>query len=330
MRVPFRERDPRVLAAVGTVLLVAIVASSLLLPQAIFYSRTSDYSAELENAAGLAPDDPVYVAGVRAGRVSDIEIAGDRAVVHFRMDDGKRVGEDSTASVKIKTVLGQRYLDVASKGEGTLDPSDTIPLSRTSVLYTLDELSRSAKHSAEELDLGTLRELMASLEQDTPDGELLGQALDGVSATAEMFTRHSDQFQALLSGTREVTDSILEQSDTLVTLLGDADLVADVLAQRKETISRLIRDISALSRDLENFVDTNRPEIDNVLERMDTITRTLSETQDEFDEMLRQFAPTTRYIANTFGQGPWGDVAGPAGPLPDNILCLAGLLEGCG
>ncbi|SNR48245.1 phospholipid/cholesterol/gamma-HCH transport system substrate-binding protein [Haloechinothrix alba] len=329
MRVPFRERDPRVLAAVGSVLLVAIVASSLLLPQAIFYSRTSDYSAELENATGLAPDDPVYVAGVRAGRVSDIEIAGDRAVVHFRMDDGKRVGEDSTASVKIKTVLGQRYLDIASKGEGTLDPSDTIPLSRTSVLYTLDELSRSAKHSAEELDLGTLRELMASLEQDTPDGELLGEALDGVSATAEMFTRHSDQFQALLSGTREVTDSILEQSDTLVTLLGDADLVADVLAQRKETISRLIQDISALSRDLENFVDTNRPEIDNVLERMDTITRTLSETQDEFDEMLRQFAPTTRYIANTFGQGPWGDVAGPAGPLPDNILCLAGLLEGC-
>ncbi|MDV6013759.1 MCE family protein [Haloechinothrix sp. LS1_15] len=329
MRVPFRERDPRLLATAGSVILVILVAGSLLLPQGIFYSRTSSYSAELENAAGLAPGDPVYVAGVRAGRVDDIELDGDRAVAHFRMDNDKRIGQDSTVGVKIQTVLGQRYLDVVSRGDGELDPDDRIPLHRTSVLYTLDELSRAAEDTAEELDLDALRGLISSLEQDAPDGELLGDALDGVAGAAEMFTRHSEQFRGLLSSTQQVTDSVLEQSDVLVTLLADADVIADVLAQRTDTIAALIAEIRELSTRLETFIDSNRPEITGILERLDVITQTLTETQEEFNELLRQFAPTSRYISNTFGQGPWGDVAGPAGPLPDNILCLTGLMEGC-
>lgn len=329
MRTPFRERDPRLLAGVGAALLVAAVAASLLLPQVIFHSRTSDYSAEFENAAGLTPGDPVHVAGVRAGRVSDIELAGDRALVRFRIEDDMTIGANSDAGIKMKTILGQRYLEVTPCGDGELDSSDPIPLQRTEVLYTLDALAQSAEDTVDELDLDTLEEMLTSLEQDTPDGELMGQALDGVGGVAEMFTRHSEQIDALLDGTQQVTQSVLEQSETLVTVLGEADLVADVLAQRKETISQLIQDVVQLSMQVEEFIDTNRPEISSILERLDTITQTLTETQEEFNELLQQFAPTSRYISNIFGQGPWGDVSGPVGPLPDNVLCLTGVMEGC-
>ena len=44
---------------------------------------------------------------------------------------------------------------------------------------------------------------------------------------------------------------------------------------------------------------------------------------------IAKLAPAGKSLANATGNGSWGDVSGPAGPLPDNLLCVAGLVEGC-
>lgn len=329
MRVPFRERDPRTLAIVGVIVLVVVVTASLLLPQVVFRARTTTYQAEFANAAGLRTGDPVYIAGVPSGRVSEIELAGDRALVSFRMNDSRELGVSTTAGVRIRTVLGKRFLDVKPAGGGELNPDQPIPLSRTSVPFSLDDLSRSAAKATDEIDLDALRGLLSTLQTDSPDPQLVGDALDGVVRATKVFNKHSAKFKALITGANQVTEGLLEQKATLVKLLGDADLIASTLARRKEAIGQLIADVAALSKELSSFLDQNRPAVDSLITRLDTITATLKATQKDFNATLKQFAPASRYIANNFGTGPWGDVVGPAAIIPDNVLCVAGLVSGC-
>lgn len=329
MKVPFRERDPRTLAIVGSITIAVVIAASLLLPQAIFYAKTTTFSAEFENAAGLQTGDPVYIAGVPSGRVTTIELAGDRALVGFRMDTQRELGADTTAGVKIQTVLGKRYLDLVSRGGGELDPDRPIPMDRTSVPFSLDDLSRAAAEATEEIDLDALRALMDTLEHDSPDPRLTGEALEGIARATKVFNNHSAKFKETIRGAQQVTKSLLEQSDTLVRLLGDADLIATTLAKRREAIGAMITDVTNLSKQLASFLDENRPVIESMLGRLDSITATLKKTQKDFNATLKQFAPASRYIANNFGHGPWGDVVGPAAIVPDNVLCVAGLVNGC-
>lgn len=326
---PFRERDPRMLAILGTLALAVAVAASLLVPQAIFYARTSSYTAELANAAGLKVGDPVFIAGVPSGKVTDIELAGDRVLAQFQMDNARHVGAATTAAVKIRTVLGKRYLDIKSHGEGELDPDTAIPLSRTEVPFTLDDLSRAANKTSEEIDLDALRALMTSFDRDGPDPELTGKALDGIVKATRVFNKHTAAFKGLLGGAQKVSQSLLDQSGTLVKLVNDADLVASALAKRRDAIATLIADVASLSKQLNSFLDTNEPEINSLMRRLDMITRSLSATQQEFNATLKQFAPLTRYLANVGGHGPWGDTWSPSSIVPDNLLCAAGLVSGC-
>lgn len=324
MRKPFRERDPRQLALWGTVITAIAVTLSLVVPQAVFYLRTSTYSAEFENAAGLAEGDPVFIAGVPAGKVTGLELAGDRIHVEFRMDSAKELGDRTEAGIKIQTVLGKRYLDLRPAGSGELDPDRPIPLDRTEVPFSLDDLSRAAAGTTEEIDLDALKALMRTLEKDSPDPKLVGEAFDGIARATAVFTKHSDQFTGLLRGAQQVTKSLLDQKDTLVQLLGDADLVAGTIAARRDAIGTLISDVASLSRTLAQFLDSNEPVIRSLIGRLEVVTTTLKATQRDFNETLRQFSGTVRYISNVTGSGAWGDVSAPvAGPIPDNLLCVA-------
>ncbi|MFE0019701.1 MCE family protein [Amycolatopsis sp. NPDC059021] len=329
MRRPFRERDPLKLALAGTLVLALLAALAIGLPQVVFYTRTTDYTAELANAAGLRPDDQVFVAGVPAGRVRTIALAGDRVRVSFRLDGGQPLGDATTAGVKIQTILGKRYLDVHPGGGGRLASGGTIPLARTSVPYSLDDLGRSAASTTQQLDLAGLRRMITTLQDNAPDAKLAAQALQGVGTATAVFDKYREQLQALLKGAQQVTGNLVSQQDSLVKLLGDTDLVTSALAQRKNTLNTLIAEVADIAARIRSIVDTNRPLIGPMLQRLDTVVSGLTAHRGELDRVVAMLAPTGRYLANASGNGPWLDVTGPAGPLPDNLLCLAGLVKGC-
>lgn len=325
-----RARGPAFDGAVGAVVLLLALATAVAVPQLTFQAGTHGYSAEFANAAGLTEGDQVYVAGVPAGRVTGVRLAGDVVHVDFRLDRGQPLGRASSAEIKLATVLGTRYLSVRPDGSGTLPEGATIALERTSVPYSLNDLATQAVDTTERLELSKLRELADAVRRESPDGELLGRALDGVSRATGIIAERDEEFQRLLSGVRSLTGSLLDQRETLAALLGDARLVAEVLNERRATIRALIDDVNELTTALDELLRENEPLLDPLLTDLHKITATLSRNEREISETLRLLGPGSRYLANASGNGPWGDVSGPAGPLPDNLLCLVALLEGCG
>lgn len=131
MSTPFRSRDPLPigiagLAAIALVLLAAFNASALPL-----IGGGEDYSASFSEAGGLRSGDEVRIAGVRVGKVKGIRLAGNKVDVDFRITEDVAFGPESGASIRMKTLLGQKYVSLEPRGRGQMTEGTTIPISRT-------------------------------------------------------------------------------------------------------------------------------------------------------------------------------------------------------
>jgi virulence factor Mce-like protein len=123
---PFRDRNPVTiggisLAVIATLVFLAFNAQSLPL-----IGGGTVYRAQFSEAAGLQPDDPVRVAGVKVGKVEGLALENGAVTVEFRVEDAF-VGDRSEAAIKIETVLGAKYLALVPRGNEELDPDKAIP-----------------------------------------------------------------------------------------------------------------------------------------------------------------------------------------------------------
>jgi phospholipid/cholesterol/gamma-HCH transport system substrate-binding protein len=71
------------------------------------------YEVRLEHAAGLVANNAVKVAGVEVGRIEKIGVDHDVAVLTLRVDSDIVLHTDATAIVRAKSLLGEKYLQLA-------------------------------------------------------------------------------------------------------------------------------------------------------------------------------------------------------------------------
>jgi phospholipid/cholesterol/gamma-HCH transport system substrate-binding protein len=126
---PFRERNPLPIGIIGIVTILAIVLLAFNANALPFIGGGDTYHADFGDAAGLKTGDDVRIAGVKVGKVTSLDLDGAKVRVGFQVDSGTDVGPDSTADIKIKTLLGQKYIALTPLGSGHL--RHDIPLSRT-------------------------------------------------------------------------------------------------------------------------------------------------------------------------------------------------------
>lgn len=319
---------PLVLGTIGIVVLVVGLGAAIGIPRFWYQARTEAYTAEFANAAGLATGDPVYVAGVPAGRVENIVLAGDHVDVEFRLDRNRTVGNTSTASVRLETVLGKRYLDV--RPGGVDDGADTIPLDRTTVPYSLDEVGAGAERVSQELDLDAMEQMMTTLSQVMPsDSDQVERTLTGISAASAAFGRHSEQFDQLLEMSRRLSVMAVGQQDSLVETAVDARTLVQTMSVRKEALTGLANNLRAVIATLSQTFTENREEADRLVANLTAVTATLQQNSDNVAALMIQLPPALRTVTDATGNGTWADVTTPAAVLPDNLLCAMGVMQEC-
>ncbi|MBX3236590.1 MAG: outer membrane lipid asymmetry maintenance protein MlaD [Nitrospiraceae bacterium] len=83
--------------------------------------------AEFTSASGLKSGASVEIAGVEVGRVKQIGLNNDRAVVTLAIRDGVKLYSDTIASIKTRGIIGDKYLALSIGGGGdALKPGDKI------------------------------------------------------------------------------------------------------------------------------------------------------------------------------------------------------------
>lgn len=319
---------PMALGALGIVVLVGGLAGAVGAPKVWYQVRTSSHVAELDNASGLSAGDPVYVAGVPAGRVEDIVLAGDHVRVDFRLDNHQPLGNRTTATVRLETVLGKRYLEVVPAG---VDDGDTvIPLARTTVPYSLDDVSRDATAAARGVDLDAMKAMLTTLSQVMPEGsEQIGRALTGLSGASAALARNGEQVDQLLGMSRSLSDLVVRQSDSLATTAKNAQTVVAVLAVRRQALTELVDNLGSVLATLSTTMTAHQDEIGPLVENLVAVTGTLKTNAAAIDRIMQRLPPALRAATDSTGNGAWTDVNAPSAIIPDTMLCALGVMQGC-
>ena len=133
---PFREMNKTAIGAVGLLLILLVLVGAFKTDSLPLIGGGKVYSADFSEAAGLQKMDEVRIAGVKVGKVVGIDLANDHVVVKMRIK-GAELGRLTKASIKIKTVLGRKYVALEPAGDGALDPDTHIPVTRTSAPFDI-------------------------------------------------------------------------------------------------------------------------------------------------------------------------------------------------
>ena len=331
-------RDPRhtrrgntvFVGATSILLVIAVFAASMALLRLWYVLRTDHYAAEFANAGGVRTGDPVLVAGVPSGRVDSLTLEHGLAVVGFRLDRGQDLGEASTATIGLKSILGNRFLEVTPAGGGDLGPHRRIGVERTTSPYMIDDIGGAVTDLAEELDTRAVSAMIDSLDSILPqDAGAAGQSIDDVSAALGLLAREDARMSGVVTTTRELTGVLVSQEAGIRALTDQSLVLVTVLTQRREALSSLVSSLEDLATRVRVLLDEEAEDVDRVLGNMRSISETYKRNIDAMDEVLTRMPPGLRAVTDATGNGPWTDVATPTGPIPDSALCALGVMDGC-
>lgn len=315
-------RDPFRIGVVA-IAVGGLVGGLIVLASALSFG-TRDYTAVLEHTAGLRVGEDVQVSGVSVGEVRDIELVGGQIRVGFALDDAIELGPETTAAVKVATLLGTHYLEVDPAGEGRLE-DDTIPLARTTVPFNLQDVLEGGSQTLEELDGELLARALDEVGNTlrATDSEI-GPALEGVTRLSQVISRRSAQAGDLLEVATEVTDRLADDTDDIVGLVRQTNLVVSEVTVRRDAIRDLLRETTRLSESLTAIVTETEEDVRPALRDLNRVLDTLRRQDQVLRDVLDKMAPAVRYVANAAGNGPWVDLflQGPALPADDTKCSL--------
>src|SRR3954469_20387157 len=222
---PFRGQNKTVIGAAGLTLIVLLLAMAFSADKLPIIGGGKVYQAAFTEAAGLRPSDEVRVAGVKVGKVTAVDLAGDHVVVHFRVKNAD-FGKNSRADIRIKTVLGRKFLMLTPDGPGQLSSDDVIPLTRTSSPYDISEAFQGLASTVGQIDTAQLEKSFRTLAdtfRDTPDE--VRSSLTGLSRLSRTIASRDQQLQVLLQRSSVVTQVLSERDQDLTAFMSDSRMI---------------------------------------------------------------------------------------------------------
>lgn len=303
----FRERNPYAIGIVSVTVLVLILVAAFESNNLPIIGGGTTYSADFTEDAGLQTGDDVRIAGVKVGKVTSVGLEGDHVKVTFQVKNAW-LGDQSRADIRIKTLLGAKYLAVDPEGGRALNPNTPIPTARTTSPYDVLDAFNGLSRTVQQLNTSQLAQSFDVLSQtfaNTPAN--VRSALNGLSALSRTISSRDTQLARLLSNTGQLSQVLADRDAQVQQLLSDGTLLLTMLDQREQAISTLLSGTQRLSAQLSGLVHDNQAQLDPVLTQLDQFTTLLQRNQASLANGISLLAPFARLFANTVGNGRWFD-----------------------
>ncbi|WP_406344023.1 MCE family protein [Streptomyces sp. NBC_01578] len=319
--IPFREKNPVVIGAVGITTLVLLALAAFNADSLPLIGDGETYSAAFSEAGGLKPGDEVRIAGVKVGKVDEADLDGDHVKVTFRVKGEPEFGTRTGAAIKVKTILGAKYLALQPKGTGQLRPGSEIPLSRTVPAYDVVAAFSDLTTTTEKVDTARLAKALDTISATFEDSPTEVRAsIKGLSKISRTVASRDQSLRQLLDHAHGVTGVLKNRSEEFVVLVRDGDKLFKEIARRRAVIHSLLKSSAAVGIQLSGLVEDNRKQIGPALKGLNSVVTMLERNQASLDRSIKLLAPYVRVFTNTLGNGRWFDsyiqnvVAAPAVP----------------
>lgn len=306
-RILLGKRSPAFLGVLGIVMVLLVTISAFFLDRLPIIGAGTKYTAQFSEAAGLKKGNEVRIAGVKVGAVSNVRLDGNKVLVDFRTKDAW-IGNETTASIQIKTVLGQKYLALDPKGSGPADPSKVIPLSRTVSPYDVVDAFSDAAKSIDQIDtaqLATSMRVLSEAFETTPPQ--IRNSIDGVARLSETLGKRDEELKKLFAAARQTTGVLADRNQQFERLLANGGQLLAELNIRQQSIAQLLTGAKTVSAELSALVADNEKQIGTALTNLEAAIDLLNKNQQNISKTLELAAPFYGLYANVLGTGRWFD-----------------------
>jgi phospholipid/cholesterol/gamma-HCH transport system substrate-binding protein len=183
-----------------------------------------------DDANSIRTGDEVRMAGVKVGTVTDLKLEPSQVLVTTKIDDDAFVGDQSQVDVRMLTVVGGYYVNLASMGSTPLG-AQAIPLTRVTMPYSLVRALTDTTKITENVNT-------------TPVNESLNQISQGLTGTnVQVVSTVIDAGNTLMS-------TVERQRGQVTNILNLSDEYIRSLSNYREKFAQLVRKVSILTQTL--------------------------------------------------------------------------------
>lgn len=222
-------RNP-VTLGLGAIVFAVVVA---LVTTYIYYNpsgRGQIVSFYTDDSASIGVGDEVRMAGIKVGTVTDLSLEPNQVLVKTRIDDGAFVGDQSQIDVRMLTVVGGYYVNLASAGNAPLG-STTIPLARVTMPYSLIRALTDTTKITQNVNT-------------TPVNESLKQVAQGLTGT------NVQVVSTAINAGNSLISTIERQRGQVTQILDLSDEYIRALSNYREKFVQLVRKVSIITQTL--------------------------------------------------------------------------------
>jgi phospholipid/cholesterol/gamma-HCH transport system substrate-binding protein len=274
--------------------------------------RGVKYHAEFADASGLHVGGRVEIAGVKVGRVDAIRIDGTKIVVDFDIKGDHRLGSDTTASINVLNLLGEKYVDLVPHGNDRLPPGSTIRLNRTTAGYDIVGTLSQLTNTTEELDTDTATDALKSLSEVMKEASPeIRSSFEGVARLSQTIADNDQDLEQLLLHASSVAKTVDERKSDLIELMQNSDKVFRELIRRRDDIHTLLVSARSLSDQLAGLAKDNEKQIGPALRELETAIDFLNDREQLIQDTVKFYGPYAYILINIIGTGPWFDAYVP-------------------
>jgi phospholipid/cholesterol/gamma-HCH transport system substrate-binding protein len=317
---PFREMDPVPIGVVFLATMAALLLLSFNLDKLPFASGSS-YSAAFARADGLRKGDRVMVGGVVVGKVTSVGLEGTHVRVGYSItNDGVDLGSETTASIQIATLLGNKYLSLEPKGPGSWPKDRELPLARTASPFDVPQAFQGLAQTVGRIDttqLATALDTLATTFKNSPQS--VRTMLAGLSRLSETIASRDQELTGLLQKADTVTAVLAERRADFTQIFGDGDRLLQTLQQRQAVISSLLDNTAAMATQLSGLVHDNAATLEPALQHVHGVLTLLNQHQDDLDQIIKELYVFIRGEVDATGSGPWFDGSAINAPNPIQV-----------
>ncbi|HEY1969138.1 MAG TPA: MCE family protein [Pseudonocardia sp.] len=303
--VTFQKKNPILIGGISVAVITLFLLVAFNTDRLPGIGSGPQYQAEFAETAGLVPGNEVRIAGVRVGKVTSVALQGSHVEVLFRAKNAD-IGDQSSASIQIKTLLGNKYLAIDPAGDKPL--TGPIPLERTVAPFDVVQAFQNLSTTVQDLNTDQLAASLTTLSQtfqNTPD-EVRG-SLEGLSRLSVTIASRNDKIEHLLGNTAKTTNLLAARNEDIDRILADGTQLLDELRYRENATSRLLDGVRRLSSQLHGLIKDNDGQIGHTLRQLDQFTDLLQKHRDDLGQGIRQLGPFVTVFANSLGSGRWFD-----------------------
>ena len=258
------------------------------------FGAKAEYKALFTDVTGVAKGDDVRIAGVSVGAVSKVEVVKkDKALVTFTIDPDVQLTQNTTATLRFRNLVGQRYMSLAQGPDGAtaiLRPGSTIPLSRTQDALDLNVLLNGFKPVFEALSPEDTNKLAFEIVQ----------TLQGESGNIQSLLGRISSLTNTLAGRDKLIGDVVNHLSEVLDMLGTRDVelrntittlrrFVGGLKQDRNAILNSLDSVSQLTEETASLLVDGRPAIRDDVKQLRRLSKNLSDqpTLGKLEESLQ-------------------------------------------